>query len=165
MEGYEYRWEKTRGFNPIDPRTMGEHLEKLEERDGQVTCQSLLDSARPQDSDAHPCYEWNDEIAAEKYRLRQSNDILNSLVRIVVEKPETAQYEKVFVNVSASDKNGHGKYVSINTAFEREDYRSNILSKALAEMQAFRFRYNRIAELANVFTAIDEAVESIKKEA
>jgi len=51
----------------------------LEDKEGRLTRQGVLDDARDEDSPLHPCFEWDDGIAAEKYRLDQAGQIIRSV--------------------------------------------------------------------------------------
>lgn len=65
---YSYKHGKT----GASAQTVGETLERIEKRDGAVTKEAFLEESRPEDSPTHAMFEWNDGIAAEKYRLEQS---------------------------------------------------------------------------------------------
>lgn len=41
-------------------------------RDTEITPEQVLEKARDEQSELHKCFEWNDSIAAEKYRLQQA---------------------------------------------------------------------------------------------
>ena len=50
------------------------------EAEGRLTAKALLDESRDEDSPLHGEFEWNDGIAAEKYRENQARHIINCLV-------------------------------------------------------------------------------------
>ena len=66
---------------------VGKTMEKIEERDGKVTKESFLEESRPVSSPTHNMFEWNDAIAAEKYRLEQSSEIIRNIQIEIVEVP------------------------------------------------------------------------------
>ena len=59
------------GFG-VDANTVGKTLEQIEADTGSVTKEKLLDASRAEDSPTHALFEWNNEIAGEKYRLEQA---------------------------------------------------------------------------------------------
>lgn len=155
---YKYDW-KVNLYPSVAAEAAGKHIESLQEEQGTVTCENLLDSARPDESVIHPCYEWDDSIAAEKYRLGQSKNILSNLVRVEVTEEESAEPKvtRAFVNVvEPSGINEHGKYVRIETAMSDGEMRSIVLRRALNELAMFRKKYADLSELARVFDAIRE---------
>lgn len=76
-----YQW-KIPKYTAVSAQVAGEHIEELEAIHGKVTPKILLDDSRPTEAVLHPLYEWDDQIAAEKYRLSQSGDIVRNLVII-----------------------------------------------------------------------------------
>ena len=48
--------------------------------DCRITPKEVLEKARDVNSELHKCFEWNDSIAAEKYRLQQARVVLVNLV-------------------------------------------------------------------------------------
>ena len=59
----------------------------LEDRKGKLTASQVLEVARSPDSPLHPCFEWDDSIAAEQWRLEQARELIRR-VKIVVEIDE-----------------------------------------------------------------------------
>ena len=56
--------------------------------ENKVTPQEVLEKARDENSELHKCFEWNDSVAAEKYRLQQARAIIINLVY----SPNSKQY-------------------------------------------------------------------------
>lgn len=140
---------------------VGHTLEGIEERDGKVTKKAFLEESRPEDAPTHSMFEWNDAIAAEKYRMVQSGKIINNLVVTVHseerEEPITA---KALVNVEP-EENKHASFISITTAMSSADTAEIVLKHALAELETFENKYRSLKELADVFAAIDKVREKI----
>lgn len=161
---YKYEWKA--GFGKVPADVAGKHIEKLQKEKGEVTKETLLDSARPEDSAIHPLYEWDDSVAAEKYRLSQSGHILRNLVRVAVVDTGVEKEQKTvraFIDVSEHDKTEKGRYIDIYTALSNENTRAIVLRKALDELVAFKNKYETLNEFANVFDAINE-VEKVLAE-
>lgn len=158
---YKYDW-KVKTY-PISADVAGKHFEELQKKEGVITCQNLLDSARPEDSAIHACYEWDDGIAAEKYRLVQSGKLIQNLVRVAVadDEKETKTY-RAFVNIAKADSFETGNFVDTEKALSNEDTRKIVLKKALDELTAFQNKYETFVELADVFSAIDTVKERLK---
>ena len=89
----KYSWRGGFAYK-VPASTVGSALESIEARDGNVTSQSFLEYSRPEDSATHSMFEWDDTIAAEKYRLRQAGAIINQLeVKIEFENSPTHEAE------------------------------------------------------------------------
>ena len=47
---------------------------------GKFTPMEVLEKAKDETTELHKCFEWNDSIAAEKYRLEKAKNIIRMLV-------------------------------------------------------------------------------------
>lgn len=59
-------------------------LQEIERANGALTPQAVVDAARCRSHPLHSCFEWDDKIAGEKYRLEQARALIRS-VRVVIE--------------------------------------------------------------------------------
>lgn len=158
---YQYDW-KFNLYPGVSAEDAGKHIEKIQNEQGAVTCRNLLDSAKPEDSVIHPCYEWDDGVAAEKYRLSQSKDLLANLVRVsVVSENQEPKTYRAFVNVEENKRFGSGKFLSVDTAMADSEMRQIVLRNALRELMAFQKKYEDLNELEGVFRAISELKQEI----
>lgn len=174
----KYSWKS--GWNPsVKPDVVGKVFEEIENRDGEVTSVSLLDASRAEDSPTHGLFEWDDSVAAEKFRLSQSHRIISQLqVDIIVTEiadkgepdieitTENVVKSPAYVNVNPVGrfgvKNTKGSFVSVNKAMSDDDMRKIVLRNALSELNVFKNRYALYKELAGVFKAINEFERSIE---
>lgn len=127
-----------------------------------ITAKDLLDASRDENAPLHSCFEWDDGIAAEKYREWQARHIINSIVIQNVSDDTSLPPTRLFVNVvkSGSPK-VKGQYASITVAFANETYHKQVLANALIELQNFRRKYQVYSELSGVFSAIDSFSDSL----
>jgi hypothetical protein len=146
-----YEWKRNM---PVKAQTAGEHLEKLERKHGQLSPKLIVEDSRPEGATLHKCFEWNDDIAAEKYRENQARFILQNLVTVSVKQMTQNEQSEVraFVNVTKAEERA---YVSINAVMNDTDMRSELLRTALAELAAFKKKYQQLKELAEVFKVVD----------
>lgn len=138
----------------VPAQTIGEILERIEERDGEITNRSVLDEARSEDSEIHNLIEWNTGKAAEAYRLIQAGNIIRSVV-VVTEETETQNPIRVRAFVNVTEKK-EGSYVSIVHALSDEEMKAKVISDAMRELAAFQKKYKDIQEFAKLFEVIDE---------
>lgn len=137
-------------------QTVGETLERIEARDGAVTKEAFLEESRPEDSPTHAMFEWNDGIAAEKYRLEQSRWIIADVVVTIERDDEPVKKAVAFANVTLG-KHNKAEYNSIEIVMEDEDKRKAVLSNAFDELRAFETKYSEYQELAGVFAEAHKA--------
>lgn len=154
---YEYSWN---GPNRcVEAWKVAEHLQKLEQENGGVTREAFLDSARDENSEMHKLFEWDDTVAAEKYRLEQANKIIHS-IKVTVQSDEDKEPAIVnaFVMPGYTEKKvgETGRYINIMSATEKVDTRALVLEDARKNAKWFMNKYQGISELSNVIDAINE---------
>lgn len=134
----------------VSADVVGEEFERIEKANGELTKENVLDSARDEDSPLHSFFEWNDSIAAEKYRLRQAQNLIHMVITVHDNGTETRSY----VNTNA----GHEKsrYINFKDAMANDEYREAVLANAKNEAKTFRNKYATLKELAAVFAEIDK---------
>jgi hypothetical protein len=160
---YKYEW-RYQHF-PVKADEAGKEFERIEKENGKVTAENLLDSARPENSVMHDCFEWNDTEAAEKYRLLEAKNVINQLVKVVVKKDsEQPREQRAYVNINPQRGFGiKGDYISIERAMSEEETRKIVLKRALEELSAYKRKYQEFSELSKVFSAIDELGKEFEK--
>lgn len=121
--------------------------------DNQIVPQEMVDMARDENSELHKCFEWNDTVAAEKYRLQQARTILSMLVF----RPKTEEERSVRVFSLTTEKS---TYQPTKQFLVQADEYQDLLKRALAELEAFKRKYRTINELEGLFEAID-AIEAL----
>lgn len=66
-----YKW-KIPGVIPVDAQTAGEELQRIYQEKGGLNPSDIVEESRHDSAPLHPCFEWDDETAAEKYRQTQA---------------------------------------------------------------------------------------------
>lgn len=117
--------------------------------DNRITPQQILEKARDEKSELHKCFEWDDSIAAEKYRLQQAGTIL----RMLVFKSKNEDEQPVRVFQITTERN---TYQPVKMFLKQEDEYQSLLKRALGELESFKKRYSTLSELESVFDAISE---------
>lgn len=136
---------KIKGIFKADADKVYDEISGLES----ITPQNVLEKAKNKGSELHKCFEWDDSVAAEKYRLSQARQIIRYLVVTPVQEEATP----VRVFQISSERNTYQK----NSFFmvNQNEYRI-LLDRAKAELQAIKKRYATLSELEEVFNAIDQ---------
>lgn len=144
---------------PVAADTVGKRCEQLEKEHGSLSKENLLDSARNEDDELHRLFEWNDGIAAEKYRLHQAGQVLSSLKVSVINEDmqdDTPKQIKAFVQVTRD--NHRAVYMNARAALSTEETKDRVLQIALMELSTFKNKYETLLELAPVMAAIDQVL-------
>lgn len=149
-----YEW-KVNGIYKTDANVAGKVLEELNNTVG-LTNENLVNASRPEDAPLHNEFEWDDSIAAEKYRNVQAGKMINLLaVRIQEENNEPV---RAFYTLNAKIGSG-GQYDNIRKIMVDSEKKERLLDIALRELKQFKEKYKMLKELAEVFEAIDKVVE------
>ena len=138
---------------PVSAQVAGEECKRLESQ-GKLTPQDLVNESRAEDAPLHNCFEWNDGIAAEKWRCAQAAYIIRS-VEVTVEK--TSEPTRAFV---ATISDGTRTYKDVGVVLRNADSREELLRNAMRDLLAFRRKYQNLRELVDVIDAIDGVVGS-----
>ena len=99
--------------------------------------------------------EWDDEKAAEEYRLSQ----VRSLIKMHV---ITDEHEPQMVSLSFDRAKGGG-YRDIDDVLQDRDLSKIMLRDALDDLQRVQKRYERVAELTSVWVSVEDIRRRIKK--
>lgn len=141
-----YKW-KIPGVMPVDAQTAGEEIDRLYQSKGRILPEDVVEASKDESAPLHSCFEWNDTVAAHKYRCGQAA----SLIRLIVAEDYSASSEGVRAFVHIQDS-----YKPISVVVNSQDQMSELLRSALAELSAFRKKYQSLSELSPVFEAIEE---------
>lgn len=143
-----YSWNENFGGFKVDANVVGGICEQIAEKEGAVTKENFLEASRSEESPTHCLFEWNDEVAAEKYRLTQSKQIIGCL-RVTYINPEKEEIPvRAFINTS--DYSETPRYESVDVALRNEDKREVYLKRIRNELDAFVKRNANIDELADI---------------
>ena len=113
-----YQWTKGSHVNG-DPQIIGKELERLQlNYDGKLKPQIILAEAKKKKSPLHKCFEWDDSLAAEQYRLQQASYLLRVIVH-TISMDDTEITVRCFVNIKDDEANNKQDrvYVPLLDAF------------------------------------------------
>lgn len=141
-----YKW-KFENLYPVDPQKAGEELNRIYQERGSLNPSDIVEESKDENAPLHPCFEWNDSIAANKYREGQAATI----VRAIITEPDiatgTTEEVRAFVHVQET-------YRPIQIVFDEEVMKQELLESALKELSSFQKKYNTLSALNPVFDAI-----------
>lgn len=149
------RWKMPALFKGISPIDAYNEIERIKTRhSGEITAKILLSESRNHKCVFHSYFNWNDEDAAEKFRLRQARDLLQNIqLHIIADgQPKTI---RVF-EVTKTDGNGKGVYKNIETLTPNDiEY---IAVQALRALQTYRDKLSIYRQFESVIKHLDDAI-------
>ena len=159
MSAFEYKY-RISGLQKTPAEVTGAVCKDLIDKEGAVTPQRLVEISKPKDAPLHDEFEWNNTIAAQKYREEQARQIIKNIVIIEVsEETEEPKQIKCWVNSDRAfvptDEKLH-KYVTIDTALNNIGWRDNLIKAAKKDMSAFIHKYRRLTELSEIIDKMND---------
>jgi hypothetical protein len=161
-----YQWHEARR-HAADPQQVGELVEALSKAGhGHQTAPALVEAARDPDSPAHPLFDWEDEEAAEKWRVYPARRPPGSLLIEVIDSRGNVTTAPGFYHVRTIENQvvREGYRLSVDVLAD-ENLRQKALQEALRYLAGFQRRFRQLEELRPVFEAIDQIAETLNGEA
>lgn len=97
----KYEWRIRSLAKGVDPDDAIKELERIESVYGTLSPERILNESRDDSAVLHPLFEWEDDLAAEKFRIHQARFILNNIhVKIIKDGSSSSfpVYEVVNIN-------------------------------------------------------------------
>lgn len=147
-----YRWKPGRWLG-VPAQLAGDRIETIRSERGHVHAADVVDDARPTDAVLHPCFEWDDSVAAEQYRVCQARQVLANLVVVPVEAPDS---EPVRAFIALGESNEPHDYLPLHVVMSDEELRRKALRDALDHLNQIKAKYAHLRELEHVWRALEE---------
>lgn len=143
----KYSWAE--GFiSKVGADVVGKVVEEIEQENGVVTRELFLEASRDEKAPTHCLFDWDNESAAEKYRLDQSRHIINHLKVEIIESDSAIEYVvPAFMNVTNDQK---ATYQNIVTALADQESRELILERLRREVDQLVARNKHIEGFAEI---------------
>lgn len=125
----------------------------------------VVAAARDPSHILHDEFTWDDEDAAEQYRLAQAGALIRR-VKFTVLRQDT-QTQKVVIQTTRayqsrpSARSANGGYESVEAIMANPAKRAELIGQVLRELAAYRKRYADLIALSDVWAAIDDALDEL----
>ncbi|WP_349319034.1 hypothetical protein [Mycolicibacterium canariasense] len=131
-------------------------LTRVYEKNGELTPQIVVDEARPETSELHHRFEWDDAVAGEAYRRTQAAELIRS-VRIAFSDNKTGERKHIraFHSLRESGEAERAGYVPTEEIVQDE-----LATKIL--QQAFK---REIADLKRKYGHLEDYIAWVRGEA
>lgn len=121
----------------------------------------VVSFARDPQTALHAEFEWDDDKAAEQYRLEQARQIIRCAVRVIGDgRPPIRAYVSLL-----SDRQAGDSYRDVFDVMSTPSLRDQLLAQALREAESWRLRYEHLVELQSVCREIAKAQKRKRREA
>lgn len=131
-------------------------LESCRKR-GLLKPEDVIERARDPKSILHERFTWDDGDAAHQYRLIEARN----LIRVhVLHEVKDAGPVPVYVSLTIDRANAGGGYRKLSSVMRNREWREQLLSDALTQLQNVQAKYRHLKKLDKVWDAIDEASET-----
>jgi hypothetical protein len=158
---------KWRGkFNPGVPAEVArKEFDLIAERSehGDVAPAEIVKQAKRKNNPLHKCFDWDDKIAGPKWRMHQARKLINHLVVEVTSDDQRRVVRQYHVVRSAGDDDApKTSYEALENILRDPDKRLQLLSDVLRQLVSLRNRYRDIQELAQVWSAVEQAMLTVE---
>lgn len=134
---------------PVDADSAGNELERIcQKNNGNLLAKDVVEESRPESAVLHKCFEWDDAVAAERFREVQAGQIIRNITVVHSEEGCEPTEVRAFVSVQKS-------YQPIRVVMSDMDKKAELLLSAFRELKAFQQKYKSLSELDPVFDAIN----------
>lgn len=138
---------------PVDAQVAGKEFERLYQQNGRLAPKDVVEASRDENAPLHGCFEWNDSVAAEKYREHQAGDIIRCLVVTEQKDKQSEPIEaRAFVHVQQ-------EYHPLEVVVKHSDMYAELMANAERDMKTFTQKYDMLTQLKPVITVMKTYTE------
>lgn len=151
----------------FDRKAGAARLGQLLERDGYLSTDAIIADGLQKDSPLYPQFDIEPAEALQYVREQEARYLQRVFVSVEIVKDGDGETREVraVVPVYTREHPDERRYISTYEALTDEDYRDQVLARALGEAIAFRRKYAELQELARIFKAIDALAAKVEKAA
>lgn len=141
------------GLYNADPEQIFKEINMIGD---QYTPEQVVEKAKDEATHLHSLFEWDDTVAAEKYRIIQAGKIIRALVYV----PDVTEEEKPAPKIRAIVTNGvTNQYAEITAVAKNNDQYSRLLEEAKQDAANFMRKFKALKEFEEVFEAMRTLLE------
>ena len=137
----------------VDAQAAGLELERIASERG-LTPSAIVEESRNEGAVLHDCFEWRDDVAAEKYREAQAGDIVRNIVTVTSDGNTSSENIRAFVSVA-------GDYKPLELVLSVPEHADEMLYRALRELRSFQRKYASLKQLSGVMSEISMLQDSV----
>lgn len=129
--------------------SLRDQLQSIYDQRGQLTPSLIVDEARDTAHPLHSRFEWNDDVAGEKYRQQQAHELIRSVKVVYREADENGPAKSVRAYHAVRREHGH-VYEPVETVVSDDFTRRLVLADMAREWQTLKRRYQDFEEFTEM---------------
>lgn len=149
---------KTGKLNPKSAAIVAKELARIQREVSVITPKEVVNRAANPRSPLHKFFEWDDNVAAARYREWQARNLICSVYIMDLDGDDSAPI-RAFANCSPEEDDdpfiADRGYVSIQSIAGRQNYQAQVLEYARQQLVGWRKRFGQYKEFFGVVQAID----------
>lgn len=144
---------KMSNFFKADPEACYREIHEIGD---EISPEQIVEKAKDDSTELHKCFEWNNDAAAEKYRIVQARQIMRQLVVVKPQEENKPSPTPVRVFMMTDYQSS---YKPLELILSKPDEHAALLHRAFAELTAFKNKYHMLSELSDVFDIINRVTK------
>lgn len=133
-------------YSHKDARVIGPVLQALAETGG-VTTRDVVDAARSENSPLHVYFEWDDKIAADKYRLDRARNMLSAIKVRYIENDQPKEARAFQVTRTQAYEDSPRQYRSFQVLHGDSAFAAQMMENAVDDLVSWRRRYEPYTDM------------------
>lgn len=160
----EYQWCQNwaHSIAHTDINKVVAELKEIEEVHGNVTPQLVVDSSKNKSSILHNYFDWDNETAANKWRLRQASKLLGHIEVKIIKDNEPKIVRAFLLHHKGGTDGSETKYKSLD--FSDEKMKKINISFSLSNLTSAKNKLLYYDDCVKVVEYINKAIEELSKE-
>lgn len=130
--------------------------------DGVLRAEKVVEFASDPSTALHKSFDWDDSSAAHQHRLSQAERIIRLSVEVIQRPNEEPMKVRAYCSLPSDRKSGGG-YRLVSKVVKNSKQFAEYKAAALAELTAFRDKYQRITTLTTYLQPVYDAIKQVEK--
>ena len=118
-----------------------------------ISAFDVVESAKGKDSPLHDYFDWDNDVAGDKWRLEQAQCMIRSIEVKYIGGDGKPEYIRMMYNLETEENKN--MYIPVDEVFSSEIYREQLLERAYSEAISWKERYHHLQEFSKVFESIE----------
>lgn len=131
-----------------------EQLDGVRSTYGKLTPAVVVEAARPEDHPLHTRFEWDDSVAAEKWRREQASDLIRSYRISYKETKDGPVSVRGFLAVRDLEDPHVSEYMPTEEVLADDFTRQLVLRDCEREIAALKAKYGHLKEFASLLARV-----------
>ena len=123
---------------------------EIESIGNDVTPHEIVEFAKNPNTELHKCFTWNNDLAAEKWRLHEARQIVCSLV-IVESNSDRENDTQIRVFHKTDNEDG---YKPLKFILQNKDEYKKLLERCLYDLRNLKKKYQNLSEYQEIWDLI-----------